>query len=365
MPSVDDILSIDHSIRTSLSADDSTIRMYEARIEVLRRDVERSTNANNRRILQDELCCLETALSDVKEGKALAFYLADTFEIVEAYKALIQRPLQVSFFGTPKDGAVMKEKQELLKRYLETASKYIDVESKPSDTEEKKSSEVICAHCHNDRYFEVVENNTFVCLKCCALVVFVRNVSASCDIDRINITSKYLYERKAYFYDTIIQYQGKQNVVIEQEVYDKLERALVYHGIASADTSLPRAERFKDVTKDHIWTLLREIDTKHYDNINLIHFNITEKKPDDIGHLEDRLLSDFDKILEQYDKLKNINRKNFISSQYILYQLLRRHHHPCNKEDFVLLKRIERKILYDDIYSKISNELQWAFEPII
>ena len=38
--------------------------------------------------------------------------------------------------------------------------------------------------------------------------------------------------------------------------------------------------------------------TKHYENVNLIHYNITGVKPDDISYLQDKLLIDFDKITE-------------------------------------------------------------------
>ena len=50
---------------------------------------------------------------------------------------------------------------------------------------------------------------------------------------------------------------------------------------------------------------------KHYENVTLIHYNITGKKPDDISYLEDKLLADFDLLVETYDKnFKNNRSKN-------------------------------------------------------
>jgi hypothetical protein len=50
---------------------------------------------------------------------------------------------------------------------------------------------------------------------------------------------------------------------------------------------------------------------------------------------------DFDTLTDLYDKRykcdRKIDRKNFINTQYVLYQFLNRHKFPCKKEDFNLL----------------------------
>ena len=65
---------------------------------------------------------------------------------------------------------------------------------------------------------------------------------------------------------------------------------------------------------------------------------MTGKKVDDISHLENQLMEDFDKISNLYDKTfkftGKIERKSFINTQYVLFQLLRHHRYPCKKEDF-------------------------------
>ena len=104
--------------------------------------------------------------------------------------------------------------------------------------------------------------------------------------------------------------------------------------------------------------------TKHYENINLIHYNLTGVKPDNISYLEDKLLDDFDALTELYDKrFKNIDRKNFINTQYVLYQLLMRHKHSCIKEDFTILKTIDRKAFHDDICKILFEEKGWNHHP--
>ena len=101
--------------------------------------------------------------------------------------------------------------------------------------------------------------------------------------------------------------------------------------------------------------------SKHYENINLIYYNITGNKPDDISHLEEKLMHDFDCITKLYDELfvKKISRNNFINTQYVLYQLLKRHKHPCKKEDFSVLKTIDRIAFHDDIVKILFQRLGW------
>jgi hypothetical protein len=106
--------------------------------------------------------------------------------------------------------------------------------------------------------------------------------------------------------------------------------------------------------------------SKHYENVTLIHYNLTGKKPDDISHLEEKLLADFDMIVDVYDKhFKNkVERVNFISTQYVLYQLLLKHRHPCKREDFVILKTMDRKIFHDSVCKQIFGILSWSFHPM-
>ena len=67
----------------------------------------------------------------------------------------------------------------------------------------------------------------------------------------------------------------------------------------------------------------------------------------------------FDKIFKN-----KVSRVNFISTQYVLYQLLLKHKHPCKKEDFVILKTMDRKSFHDNIASELFAILNWSFTPL-
>ena len=126
---------------------------------------------------------------------------------------------------------------------------------------------------------------------------------------------------------------------------------------------------FRELQKNIFKFFLKETGhSKHYEDNVLIHYNITGKKPPDISHLEANLLEDFDILTNIYDKKyrKNstINRKNFINTQYVLYQLLCKYKYPCDKLEFNILKTVERKSFHDDICKELFDELAWNFNAL-
>ena len=127
--------------------------------------------------------------------------------------------------------------------------------------------------------------------------------------------------------------------------------------------------RFSKITKEHILLFLKETShSKHYEDIVLIYHKLTGKKVDDISHIEDKLMEDFDKISNVYDqKFKftgKIDRKSFINTHYVLFQLLNRHKYPCRASDFNMLKTLDRKSFHDEIVKEIFEHLNFNFKPI-
>lgn len=186
------------------------------------------------------------------------------------------------------------------------------------------------------------------------------------DISRVNLASKYLYDRITHFKDCINQFQGKQNCTIDPKVYDNLIEQFLSHDLIPVDyKNLPKESAFRNITKEHIMVFLKECGhTKHYEDAVLIHSVLTGTPPPDITGLENQLLHDFDQLTTLYDKkYRHQDRKNFINTQYVLYQLLKRHKFPCKKEDFNILKTIDRKFYHDDICKALFEELDWNFNP--
>ena len=176
---------------------------------------------------------------------------------------------------------------------------------------------------------------------------------------------------------------------IEQNKTDELKDELgdlllqvVYHSVISEekkqslfdviDSSISRHTEFSktgyapfEEARDKVRELAKQHNLKNAKDWD--EFVKSGKKPDNIGYLEDRMLDDFTQLTELYDKkFKNkpgFNRKNFINTQYVLYQFLLRYKHKCKKEDFTVLKTVDRKSFHDDVAKSCFGELGWNFTP--
>jgi len=248
--------------------------------------------------------------------------------------------------------------------YHSTSNTGVNSGSTSSKYRSKSASSSKCTGCGKESSF-VLQDNFLICEQCGSTTEFVRHSIVSYkDIDRVNMTTKYQYDRITHFKDCINQFQGKQNATIDPKIYEDLIHQFRQHDLIPENwKSLPKEEAFSKITKEHILVFLKETNhTKHYEDVVLIHCFLTGVAPPDISGLENVLLQDFDALTQLYDKkYRNHERKNFINTQYVLFQLLRRHRYPCKKEDFNILKTIDRKYYHDDITRTLFEELGFNF----
>jgi len=364
-----DILLIDQKIQDSFKGEQEKLPKYQSRMKELKltlkslkgEDLKGKQNKAKKEV-EKNILELQEEIDKISDGGKYNLYLAETAELVEKFRKILKVPIKLSFMGKEKENKDSKEKKDVIDAYIKIAQKYYNIPLKQTD----KDDIVTCDNCENKKDF-IIDENSYICEECGAQQdnKSMNNTSYK-DADRVNISAKYSYDRKVHFRDCFLQYQGKQNCTIEQKVYDDLEDNFEKHYLLIGDKNTKKEIRFSKITKEHVLMFLKELGySKHYENVILIHYNMTGKKPDDISYLEDRLLSDFDELVETYDKhFKNkVDRVNFISTQFVLYQLLQRHKHPCKKEDFVILKTVERKEFHDNITSELFAKLHWSFYP--
>lgn len=375
-PNTIDILEIDRQIRSELESTeaDADTTEYDERIGAIEKSLQNpQLTARVKKCLEESLRELELqrSLHQSRENAALNFYLAETMEIMQTYRSILATPQKIDFLGTSPKNPNNKQKTLTIQKFLEVAKTYRP-DLIPSSTEKT----IICQNCSNKKDFELIEGSVHVCSKCFARQHILGYASSYTDVDRVNVSSKYMYDPRVHFRDCMNQYQGKQNCTIPLAVYQDLERQLeLHHLLVKTEEGAPPARiqsfqdiphaRFQQITKNQILLFLKELGyPKHYENVHLIHFNLTGISPDNISHLEEQLLADFDALIELYNKLySNIKRKSFINTQYVLYQLLYRHKHPCNKEDFIVLKTVDLKAFHDDICKTLFTELGWNMSP--
>lgn len=365
MTEEDDILNIDNRIKETF---DDRVKMVPVLTKKVK-DLILTLNSNNlnKRLskkISEHINTITTEIKDIKSMHEYNFYIAETAELIEKYKNILKTPMKVSFVSEKK--IKNKEKDEIIYKYIQKAQKYITRDITNLFNLSTGNNKIICTNCGNKKQFDVIDECIYVCINCGSQQEILLHTSSYKDIDRVNISSKYTYDRKVHFRDCMNQYQGKQNSTIDKKIYKDLEDQFEKHHLLCKGST---KKRFRKINKDHIHLFLKELEyTKHYENINLIHYNMTGKKPDDISHLEDDLLNDFDLLTDLYDKnyknKKDFVRKNFINTQYVLYQLLTKYKHPCKKDDFTILKTVDRKSFHDTISSDLFSQLGWSFTPL-
>jgi ribosomal protein S27AE len=307
-----------------------------------------------------EIAELKRERDIVSNSREVSFYLMRATPLLEAYRQELQKPIRMSFMGndTPVDSP---RKLEIVAAYGLIAKDYV-LMHEPDSVDVRK-----CTHC-GGHTMQPMHLNLYSCTTCGVTEEVTQILFSYRDNERVNITTKYTYDRRIHFRDCINQFQGKQNSTISPKVYAQLRERLASHNLEIPNTAT-REDKYCNVTKRHITTFLKETgNSKHYEDLNLIYHTITGAPLDDISHLEDALIRDFDTLNELYDQLyiktRKIERKNFINTQYVLFQLLRRHKYPCDQSDFNFLKTTERKCFHDSICLELFTHLKWKFSHV-
>lgn len=366
-----DILNLDNKIKIHFESEIQKYNRYNERLHC----IENLLLINNLRpkIFLDLLMDKQYLQSKLVNLTNVDLYSVETFDIIQKYLIIINTPMDA--FPTGNELRLVTKRRETVKEFIKIAKSYLTESLLKSlklmgnfGKEDLLNTVPVICICGNDKDF-VKDDDVYICQLCYAETVKLVNSSFN-DGSRINICNKYTYDRKVHFKDCINQYQGKQNTNINPRIYDELEEQLINHQIILPPEQkdkngniISQSKRFKIVTRAHILFFLKELGyTKHYEDTILIHYTLTGKRPDNIEHLEEKLMADFDKLTEQYDLLfKDIERKNFINTQYVLFQLLRKHGYNCNKDDFAVLKTIERKACHDDICKTLFDALGWKY----
>jgi hypothetical protein len=354
-----DILTLHNDICLKFETQKNNINILEQRLQDLI-SIQNNKYSNE---LQTEIDMLQDNILNIKEQKEFNFYLLQVNQLIEDYKKELNKPISISFMSKKSD-----KKKQRNKKIIEIKLNYLSIVKnfKYFPTKISNDNSVKCTNCLSDKIEQI--DNIFICSQC-AVEIDQNYMSFSYkDAERVNIVSKYTYDRRIHFRDCINQFQGKQNSTIDQVVYDVILEKCRSHNLI--DDSAPTLEqKFRKLTKQHIYMFLKDAKfNKHYEDIKLIHHNLTGLPIDNISHLEENLMKDFDILSNLYDQkyiqTKKISRKNFIHTQYVLFQLLKRHGYPCSKDDFEFLKTSDRQILHDDICSDLFNQLEWSFHAV-
>lgn len=355
-----DILNVDLKIKKKFESEKDKLETYINRLDQIESalDVD-SLRSRVKDNLNRERDRLNEKIFNIENDTEYNFYIFETSFLIEKYQEILKTPIKISFVGKSKKES--KEKKDIMNQYMNIAKKYITLKEEEEKIKKVKNK-IVCPNCDNKKNFDV-DDDIYTCSECDTLIEIMKNNSSYRDIDRINISTKYKYDRKTHFRDCVNQYQGKQNCTIPLNIYEELEDQFEKHHLLIISTK--KEVKFSNITKEHIHMFLKELGhSKHYENINLIHYTFTGIKPINLGNLEGKILDDFDVFADLYDKrFKDLDRKNFINNQGLLYQLLKRHKFTCKQEDFTILKTVDRKLFHDHVCKLLFEELGWNYTP--
>jgi hypothetical protein len=306
---------------------------------------------------------------DINQSCGKKLYIASTISIISEYSRLLKNPIT-----RDRVCETVSRKVKLSKDFFLIVKMLV---------REKKWSVIIpktCADINLDDFCSICKNSdpskfdideltvTKTCLECSSQIKTIDIGNTHLDYSRVTIVGKFIYNRVLHFQDCIKQFQGKQNCKIPDSVYADLEQKFIDYRLLVDTTN--RHARYAKITKQHVLMFLKELKhVKHYENLNVIYFSLTNNRVDDIGHLEQKLVEDFKELVTLYDNLhskdkpEQLDRKNFLNVQYLLFQLLRRHGYPCKIDDFSILKTTDRKLFHDKICCNMFQKLGWNFTP--
>jgi len=302
--------------------------------------------------------------SEVKAQCGKLVYIQSTCGILNEYASLLKQPIIKGV-----DCKTTKRKREIVKLYLQTVSQVIRqkrwYDIVPYSIDFKPNS---CSVCTEPTNIIETADGKKICDVCSCEIQTLEIGNTHMDYNRASIIGKFIYNRVLHFQDCIKQFQGKQNCKIPPSVYADLDSKFKSYRLL-IDSDNPHV-KYSKISKQHIMMFLKELKyVKHYENVNVIYYTLTSKMAEDIGHLEQQLIEDFKELVTLYDSLhskdkpEELDRKNFLNVQYLLFQLLRRHGHKCKIEDFSILKTSDRKLFHDKICCNLFQQLGWNFTP--
>jgi hypothetical protein len=358
-----DIISLDKHIKHLFAEQKANVSFYKKQLCDYEAAL-KSLKQNNTFAYQMLSSACENSRSkihDIQNDISLNLYTIESQTVLKEYHEQIKQPLTVDFL-TSSITSSMKEKQHLQLRYTRIFNKYTpDSASKVEINDTNHDVQINNCDCVD---FDMVDDNIEVCKSCGKCQP---NVIHSTINERVNVSSKYSYERISHFMKCVSQYQGKQNTKIPPIVHSKLEKYFKCNNllVESDEPSTNRFERYKRVSKQDVYEGLKESNlSKYYNDVFLIHHQITGQPRNDLSHIENSLFKDFETLSNLYDeKYKNeIERSSFLNGKYILYHLLKTYKYPCDDLLFLMLKTHERRAFYDDICRRLFTSLKWNFE---
>lgn len=349
------IILIHDAIMEKFKRDREMLPVYHKELEKYQEFIDNSDSIIDIENTKLKINELEEKIHNINTKNNESLYVASTFNYIEEYKAKSIIPVKLDFTGklikrnTDKENLNMPQ-LSTVQKYLIKSSDYIDIsnfiikQSKPPKT----NKDTVCICGKKMKYV----NDELVCASkggCGIKSNELESFTTYKDIDRINIASNYQYVMRAHIKEHFYKFQGKQKTIIPEDLYKNLKTCIKEMGLD-----------IKLVTERQLLIFMKQYGfSKYYEDINKIHYEITQKPLPDLAYLQDEVFKDIDAITNIYPEIKKPGRKNFINSQLTICMLLRRHGYNCSIRDFHSLRTVKHLKDHLEIYHKCEDRLGW------
>lgn len=343
-----DVFSIDVRIKRDLENEKKKVKDMERKKKRLAWIKEHSPNPIEIKRAEEEIYKICKEIKSISEDSKLLEYKTRTENILKEIKEIIEKPASFSFVGNnQEEQEKMGRKNELIYLYFSVASKFTYISPNFLPDESKKN---VC-ECGSIN-FDMSEEGKRICVECATTInIFETDLSFK-DTERINLIPRYNYSKPGHFKAAMDNFEGVQNKTIPQHVYDVIYMEIDRYDIYTRKT----------ITKTAIYNIL----SKHrlgdyYEDINLIHHNITGKPPPSITQYRSILMKMNEKFEKEYDVVKKeFGKKNALNVNHKLMRFLEQIGYYANEEDLIGLKTESKKQEHDDAIEITFKRLRWT-----
>ena len=304
---------------------------------------------------------LKSRIRDAESEKSKRRYLRAAMPILRRYNNLDIENQPVDFFedslGDP--NKPLSQIQKIIEEFLDIASEYISIDV---IRDVKKSS--LCSACGCDLLNAMPDvDGTFNCPGCGVEIEYVDKDSIAVRDTTSMKGHRNSYEDRINFGKAVINYQGKQEIKLPENLEKILDEHFTRMGIPIGLEI--RKTREKDDYGRRIGTNLKMMIfalkstglSGHYENVNLIMNKYWGWDLPDISHLEEKIMADYDRSQDVFLAIKSRSRKSCLNAQYRLYRHLERLGHKCEVQDFKIVGTERTLHFHESCWEKICRKL--------
>lgn len=348
------IFDIDNKIKENFENEKLKVEEMEKKKKRYEWIKNNAATFSDKKRAKEELFKITKEIKLAQSGNKIQEYTERTKNIIDEVKDILSSKKVYSFVGTNDDEVKNnKRKDELLFLYFSIASKFIYVD--PSFLPDKKEKTVECSEC-GCTYFDLSQDGLRVCMSCSTTIEKIESDISYKDTERINLIPRYNYSKSGHFKKAMDNYEGLQNKNIPQEIYDVIYKEIDKYENYSVET----------ISKTAIYGILNKYGYgDYYEDINLIHCEITGIPPPCISQYRHALLKFNEEFEETYDKIKSrFEKDNALNVNNKLKRFLQHFGCHVNDEDLIGLKTSTKKKEHDsdivDTFESMGIKPRWC-----